>query len=218
MCATQTQWKFTLKTRWSRCFEVALAYFFRSAPSPISRGRLCSKGQGSKGQGKALLQGFNNARARALARALDKPATVSSRVEEMQVMTFDSCGSCRKAMTGPSPRLFRAMLSFLSGSFVQEAQSIAALAIVRRCRDRSTVGLQDILKAKYEFVELRAASSYLTAVVAITKRRRDRLLRLSSPAVASVKRRHDAVNQTIVEMQLRRRRRLMRRWQCSLLA
>ena len=133
-------------------------------------------------------------------------------------MTFDSCGSCRKAMAGPSPQLFRAMLSFLSGSFVQEAQLIAALAMVRRCRDRSTVGLQDILKAKYEFVELRAASSYLTAVVAITKRRRDRLLRLSSPAVASVKRRHDAVNQTIVEMQLRRRRRLMRRWQCSLLA
>ena len=68
MCATQTQWKFTLKTRWGRCFEVALAYFFRSAPSPISRGRLCSKGQGSKGQGKALLQGFNNARARSGAR------------------------------------------------------------------------------------------------------------------------------------------------------
>ena len=35
----------------------------------------CSNGQGSKGQGKALLQGFNNARARALARALDKPGT-----------------------------------------------------------------------------------------------------------------------------------------------
>ena len=34
-------------------------------------------------------------------------------------MTFDSCGNCRKAMAGPSPQLFRAMLSFLSGSFVQ---------------------------------------------------------------------------------------------------
>ena len=35
----------------------------------------------------------------------------------------------------------------------------------------------------YEFVELGAVSSYLTAVVAITKRCRDRLLRLSSTAV-----------------------------------
>ena len=32
-------------------------------------------------------------------------------------MTFDSCGNCRKAMAGPSPQLFRAMLSFLSASF-----------------------------------------------------------------------------------------------------
>ena len=71
----------------------------------------CSKGQGSKGQGKALLQGFNNARA--LARALDKPATARARVEEMQVMTSDSCDSCHKAMAGPSPQLFQAMLSFL---------------------------------------------------------------------------------------------------------
>ena len=28
-------------------------------------------------------------------------------------MTFDSCANCRKAMAGPSPQLFRAMLSFL---------------------------------------------------------------------------------------------------------
>ena len=31
-------------------------------------------------------------------------------------MTFDSCGNCRKAMAGPSPRLFQAMLSFFSPS------------------------------------------------------------------------------------------------------
>ena len=31
-------------------------------------------------------------------------------------MTFDSCGSYRKAMAGPSPQLFQAMLSFLSAS------------------------------------------------------------------------------------------------------
>ena len=66
-----------------------------------------------------LCSKLNNARARALARALDKPATARSRVEEMQVMTFDSCGNCRKAMAGPSPQLFRAMLSFLWASFVQ---------------------------------------------------------------------------------------------------
>ena len=29
-------------------------------------------------------------------------------------MTFDSCGNCRKAMAGPSPQLFQAMLSFFS--------------------------------------------------------------------------------------------------------
>ena len=33
-----------------------------------------------------------------------------ARVEEMQVMTFDSRGSYRKAMAGPSPRLFQARL------------------------------------------------------------------------------------------------------------
>ena len=31
-------------------------------------------------------------------------------------MTFDSCGNYRKAMAGPSPQLFQAMLSFLSAS------------------------------------------------------------------------------------------------------
>ena len=31
-------------------------------------------------------------------------------------MTFDSCGNCRKAMAGPSPQLFQAMLSFFSPS------------------------------------------------------------------------------------------------------
>ena len=51
------------------------------------------------------------------------------------------------------------------------------------------VGLQDILKAMYRFVELRAVSSYLIAVVAIMKRCRDHHLQLSSTAVVSVKRR-----------------------------
>ena len=60
-------------------------------------------------------------------------------------MTFDSCGSCRKAMAGPSPQLFRAMLSFLSGSFVQEAQLIAALAIVKRCCDHQFNRLGQLL-------------------------------------------------------------------------
>ena len=45
-----------------------------------------------------------------------------------------------------------------------------------------TVGLQEILKAMYRFVELRAVSSYLIAVVAIMKRYRDRHLQLSSTA------------------------------------
>ena len=53
-----------------------------------------------------------------------------------------------------------------------------------------TVGLQEILKAMYSWVELRAVSSYLIAVAAIVKRCRDRLLRLSSTAVVSVKRWH----------------------------
>ena len=48
-----------------------------------------------------------------------------------------------------------------------------------------TVGLQEILKATYRFVELRAVSSYLIAVVAIMKRCRDRLLQLSSTAFVS---------------------------------
>ena len=72
----------------------------------------------------ALLQAWTLARsttrARALARALEKLATARrrrrSRVEEMQVMTFDSCDSYRKADSGPSPQLFQAMLSFLSAS------------------------------------------------------------------------------------------------------
>ena len=42
----------------------------------------------------------------------------------------------------------------------------------------------------YNWVELRAVSSYLIAVVAIMKRCRDRLLRLSLIAVVSVKRWH----------------------------
>ena len=48
-----------------------------------------------------------------------------------------------------------------------------------------TVGLQEILKAMYRFVELRAVSSYLIAVVAIMKRYRDRHLQLSSTAFVS---------------------------------
>ena len=51
-----------------------------------------------------------------------------------------------------------------------------------------TVGLQEILKAMCRFVELRAVSSYLIAVVAIMKRCRDRHLQLSSTAVVAVKR------------------------------
>ena len=58
---------------------------------------------------------------------------------------------------------------------------------MKRCRDRSTVGLQEILKAMYGVVELRAVSSYLIAVVAIVKRCRDRHLQLSWTAVVSVK-------------------------------
>ena len=46
------------------------------------------------------------------------------------------------------------------------------------------------LEAMYSWVELRAVSSYLIAVAAIMKRCRDRLLRLSSTAVVSVKRWH----------------------------
>ena len=53
-----------------------------------------------------------------------------------------------------------------------------------------TIGLEEILQAMYSWVELRAVSSYLIAVVAIMKRCRDRLLRLSSTAVVSVKRWH----------------------------
>ena len=48
-----------------------------------------------------------------------------------------------------------------------------------------TVGLQEILKAMYRFVELRAVSSYLIAVVAIMKRYRDRHWQLSSTAFVS---------------------------------
>ena len=55
---------------------------------------------------------------------------------------------------------------------------------------RARVGLQEILKAMYGFVELSAVSSYLIAVVAIMKRCHDRHLRLSSTAVVSVKRWH----------------------------
>ena len=60
----------------------------------------------------------------------------------------------------------------------------------RRSSIVCTIGLQEILKAMYSWVELRAVSSYLIAVVAIMKRCRDRLLRLSSTAVVSVKRWH----------------------------
>ena len=46
-------------------------------------------------------------------------------------MTFDSCANCRKAMAGPSPQLFRAMLSFLRAlekpapRFQQRARALA---------------------------------------------------------------------------------------------
>ena len=43
-----------------------------------------------------------------------------------------------------------------------------------------SVGLQEILKAMCRFVELRAVSSYLIAVVAIMKRCRDRHFRIST--------------------------------------
>ena len=110
-CKTHFEWKFPLKTRFQRMLRSCLATFYykalwrshmvcATAPrarAPRARGRLCFK--------------LSTTRARALARALDKPGTARARVEEMQVMTFDSCVNCRKAMAGPSPQLFRAMLS-----------------------------------------------------------------------------------------------------------
>ena len=48
------------------------------------------------------------------------------------------------------------------------------------------VGLQEILKAMYRFVELRAVSSYLIAVVAVMKRCRACLFYLSSTAFVTL--------------------------------
>ena len=61
-----------------------------------------------------------------------------------------------------------------------------------------SVGLQEILKAMCRFVELRAVSSYLIAVVAIMKRCRDRHLQLSSTACVSSKFFLSTVNSSIL--------------------
>ena len=79
-------------------------------------------------------------------------------------MTFDSCGSCRKAMAGPSPQLFRAMLSFLSGSFVQEAQLIAALAIVKRCCDHQFNRLGQLLVCEVMASPVISAQSLIPSI------------------------------------------------------
>ena len=65
-CKTHFTWKFPLKTRFQWMLRSCLATFYYKAlrRSHMAAGAChCSKGQGSKGQGKALLQGFNNARA-----------------------------------------------------------------------------------------------------------------------------------------------------------
>ena len=101
-CKTHFTWKFPLKTRFEWMLRSCLATFYYKA---LRRSHMAAGAcHCSKGQEKALLQGFNNARA--LWRALDEPRT--ARVEEIQVMIFDSCDNCRKAMAGPSLQLFRA--------------------------------------------------------------------------------------------------------------
>ena len=70
-CKTHFTWKFPLKTRFQWMLRSCLATFYYKAlwRSHMAAGAChCSKGQGSKGQGNALLQGFNNARARSGAR------------------------------------------------------------------------------------------------------------------------------------------------------
>ena len=83
---------------------------------------------------KALLQGFFHC-ARALARALDKPATARSTVEEMQVMTFDSCGNYRRAMAGPSLSCFKQLLTRALGKsceFTKTASGAAMKASIQQ--------------------------------------------------------------------------------------
>ena len=70
-CKTRLTRKLLLNPRFEWMLRSCLATFYYKAlwRSHMAAGAWhCSKGQGSKGQGKALLQGFNTARARSGAR------------------------------------------------------------------------------------------------------------------------------------------------------